>query len=96
MPGSVWSLDQGSVGASGCCGAGEEPGKETLKEAESDPHTHGIQASSESQILEVQGHREETLLAHAKPSCFLAPVLGGGHFRAKVLASHPSPWARNP
>ena len=29
-------------------------------------------ASAESQILEVQGHREETPLLHARPSCFLA------------------------
>lgn len=70
MPDSGWGLDLGSLGAMGGCGAGEDLGKETLKEGMSRLCTCGIRMSSESQILEVQGHREEALLVPARPSCF--------------------------
>lgn len=63
-------LDPGSLGAMGGLRAGEELGKETLEEAASCLCTHGTWASSESQILEVQGRGEEALLVYARPSCF--------------------------
>lgn len=63
-------LDPGSLGATGGFGAGEELGKETLEEAVPCLCTHGTRASSESQILEVQGRGEEALPVYAGPSCF--------------------------
>lgn len=65
---SRWGPDFGWWG--GRCRSREELGKETRKEGTPSPRTRGIQASSESQILEAQGHGEEVLVLHARPSCF--------------------------
>lgn len=67
-------LDQGSPGAGGgASGRGRSPRRKLLRKQNRVPCTRGIRVAAESQILEVQGHKKEALLVHARPSCFLAP-----------------------